>query len=583
MKLEVNPFQYEAANNLPDHAIVDYYIDDFNYSRFIQSQRNVFLIGERGSGKTMTLLYNKWELQKLRAERKGKKPDLSMIGIYVPCNTPLTHKPEYQLLDQFLAEVLAEHFLVLTIAYGVVDTLAKVDDLLQGVDQNALFEETEFLLGAELPRNMSFFNSFRIFVQREIRRTQLATNTPEQGAFYDNTLSFVSMLAPMFDLCVRHISKLAETHFSIMVDDAHSLSTYQIKVLNSWIAYRDHSRFSFKVAAAKSGHMSKATSFGGQILERHDYTTVDLEAPLHNKHSRFYELAKLIVARRLRKAGVDVSPEEFFPLSKTMEAQLAESRAQVVKVAVQKYGTSTSKEASDYIYKQARPHYFRSRPPRANRPPYSGFETLAFLSTGVIRNLLEPCFWMFDRVVSGMDDRPIDQVKFIPSVIQSEVIRASSERTWTWLKEEIAQDIEGCSTDDGRRAYQLLDGLASLFRDRLLGDSSEPGATSFTLSGKGSTHGADLKRVIDVLRKAQLVYVRNGPAKEAGRLEQYYVPNRILWPARGLDPHGQHARVSILVDELWMAAEHGQVPKSDGALDGEITKRQGGLFDDEDG
>ena len=49
MKLE-NPFQYEAANGLSNEEIAAYYIDDFNYSRFIQSKRNVFIVGERGSG-----------------------------------------------------------------------------------------------------------------------------------------------------------------------------------------------------------------------------------------------------------------------------------------------------------------------------------------------------------------------------------------------------------------------------------------------------------------------------------------------------------------------------------------------------
>ena len=73
MKLENNPFEYEAANNLKDELIAEYYIDDFNYSRFIQSRRNVFLIGERGSGKTMALLFSRWRLQKLLAERERAK------------------------------------------------------------------------------------------------------------------------------------------------------------------------------------------------------------------------------------------------------------------------------------------------------------------------------------------------------------------------------------------------------------------------------------------------------------------------------------------------------------------------------
>ena len=69
----------------------------------------------------------------------------------------------------------------------------------------------------------------------------------------------------------------------------------------------------------------------------------------------------------------------------------------------------------------------------------------------------------------------------------------------------------------------------------------------------------ELNHLIEILRKAQLLYIRIGPAKDEGRRETYYVPNKILWPIRGLDPHGQHARVSIPSDVLWNAAESGNI------------------------
>ena len=576
----MNPFQYEAANNLPPDSIVEYYIDDFNYSRFIRSTRNVFLVGERGSGKTMTLLYNSWDLQYLQRRREGKSADMSVIGIYVPCNTPLTYKPEYQLLPEFLGSVLAEHLLVLAIAYSFSDTLASVTKVLDNVDESALFDETEYLFESKLSKDVTFFQAMRRFVQREIRNTQLEINRPSKEAFYENTFSFVSMLAPMCDLCARYIPGLAQSHFSIMVDDAHSLSSYQLKALNSWISYRDHSRFSFKVAVAKSGQMPKATASGGEILEGHDYVTVDLEAPLHNKHTRYYELAERVVERRLRKVGIQVPPADFFPLNATMKKQLEESRSKVKKEAVERFGAENSKAINDYVYKQARAHYFRSRSPKANRPPYSGFETLVFLSTGVIRNLLEPCFWMFDRVVSGMEDEPIDTISSIPSQVQSDVIQERSERWWTWLRDDIARDIEGCSTEDGQRAFRLLETLAELFRERLRASGAEPTATSFTMSDKNSNVSEQVDRLVGILQRAQLIYIRNGPAKDRGRLEPYYVPNRMLWPVRGLDPHGQHARVSIRKEELWRAAEKGRIPKAEVDVTTEGVGGQRSLFDE---
>jgi len=71
-----NPFIYESANKLTAKQIADFYIPDYNYSRFLQSRRNIFLEGERGTGKTMTLLYNSLPVRKEMA--KNSELDLSV-------------------------------------------------------------------------------------------------------------------------------------------------------------------------------------------------------------------------------------------------------------------------------------------------------------------------------------------------------------------------------------------------------------------------------------------------------------------------------------------------------------------------
>ena len=565
MNLVSNPFEYEAANNLTDEMIADYYIDDFNYSRFIQSKRNVFLVGERGSGKTMALLFNRWRLQKLLAERKGEEPSLSTIGVYMPCNTPLIHKPEYQLLDDFRGSVQSEHFLVLSMAHGLAETLAEIPDVLEGGDELLLRSEANFVLGGELPRDANFFDAVKQFLQRELLATQRTINRGNQEMFYDNTFSFASVLVPILNMCANKIPRLKESHFLLLLDDAHSLNEYQVRALNSWIAYRDHSLFSFKVAVAKVGTQTKITSSGGSILEGHDYTKIDLEAPLQNRDTNFYQLAEKLIKRRLEKISIPATPEGFFPVSNTMGKDLKSSEMAVRKEAIRKFGEAvqSSKSVNDYVYKYKRAHYFKNRSPKANRPPYSGFETLVFISTGVVRNLLEPCYWMFDNVVSRAKETAGEEgseiISKIPSAIQTKVILERSQRTWEWVKDSIAQDIQDCSTEDGQRAFRLLDALAVYFRDRLLHYQSEPCVLSFTISKREPDIMGKLNHLIEILRKAQLLYIRSGPAKDDGRRETYYVPNKILWPDRGLDPHGQHARASIPADVLWKATESGRL------------------------
>ena len=565
MNLGSNPFQFEAANNLTDEMIADYYIDDFNYSRFIQSKRNIFLVGERGSGKTMALLFNRWRLQKLIAQRDGEKPALSTIGVYIPCNTPLIHKAEYQLLNRFLGSVLSEHFLVLSIVHGLIETLSEIPDILLDTDESDLRSEANYVMGGGLPEGEDFFDAVKQFLQRSLLDTQRAINSGNRETFYENTFSFASAFVPILNICVNKVPRLKDSHFLLLLDDAHTLNEHQVRSLNSWIAYRDHSLFSFKVAVAKVGTQTKITSSGGSILDGHDYTQIDLEAPLHNRNTDFYQLAEKIISRRLEKVSISATPKEFFPINPNMVKELKVSEEAVMKHAIRKYGTSkvASKKVSDHVYKYARAHYFKTRASKANRPPYSGFETLVFLSTGVIRNLLEPCFWMFDSVVSDAGEteyeRDAHNISCIPPATQTKVIMQQSTRKWDRLRDNLAQDIEECSTDDGARAFRLVDALAAHFRQRLLNHASEPRALSFTVSARGPSIPEKLNRLFEILRKAQLLYIRSGPAKAEGRKEPYYVPNRILWPDRGLDPHGQHARVSIPADVLWNAAENGRI------------------------
>ena len=558
-----NPFEYEAANNLTDAMIAEYYIDDFNYSRFIQSKRNIFLVGERGSGKTMALLFNRWRLKKILAEKNKEEPSLSIIGVYIPCNTPLVYKPEYQLLDNFPASVLSEHLLVLSMTHRLAETLLEMPDVLNDADESLLRSEANFILGGELPEKGSFFEAIEQFLAREILKTQRMINSQNRNAFYENTFSFASVFVPMLNMCCKKIPDLRDSHFLLLIDDAHVLNEHQVLALNSWIAYRDHSLFSLKVAVTKVGTQTKLTSFGGSILEGHDYTTVDLEGDYQNKNSMFYKLAYALISRRLENISISATPTEFFPMNAAMKKDLKKSEAAVREEAIIKFGKSDEKRKSvtDHVYKYKRAHYFKNRPPKANRPPYSGFDMLVFLSTGIVRNLLEPCFWMFDSAISKASEtgRDSEMISNIPSEIQTEIILNLSERTWEWLENRIAYDIEGCSSEDGQRAFRLLDALASYFRYRLQYHKSEPCALSFTISEQDQDVMAKLKYLIEILQKAHLLYIRIGPAKDDGKREIYYIPNKILWPARGLDPYGQHARVSIRASSLLEAAEGSQI------------------------
>jgi hypothetical protein len=539
------------------------------------------LVGERGTGKSMALLFNSFPIAQLKAEKSGNTPDYDIICVYTPCNTPLTHHREYQLLEADEAAVISEHFLVLAIMFGVIDTVSKIKNLLNEVDESKLKKQFAFVLDLEIPEEDSLFEGLKQTLQREMTKTQKMLNSRVKDAFYDAALSFSSGILPLLST-LRAIPKLKYSHFALMIDDAHDLNEFQIRVLNSWIAYRDNSLFSFKVATAKVEQPRRITASGGTILDGHDFTLIDMEKAYQSQSTDFALLAREVVQRRLNNINIDRTPDEFFPIGSEFQKELDAAESKARKKAEEKYPNGTKKQITDYIYKYARAEYFRSRSPKANRPQYSGFDTLVHVSTGIIRNLLEPCWWMYDSVYSRQPEQSKQQkIMEIPPSIQSEILLERSEKKWDWIREQLECSIDGCSREQREQVFRLFDNLMILFRERLYNHESEPRAIVFTISEREFGNNDKLEEILKIARKAQILYTRTGSAKDHGKRETYYVPNRILLPDRGLDPNGQHARVSIKAQHLWKAAsDNTQIPMDirDETEVGTISDLQGVLL-----
>ncbi|MDE0105243.1 MAG: hypothetical protein OXN89_22940 [Bryobacterales bacterium] len=557
MSTRKNPFVYEQARLMSDEVVAQYYIDDHSHGRLLRSRRNIFLIGERGSGKTMELLYNTLPIQKLVMEGDNSNLDLGYIGALVPANTPLIHRQEHDLLDRFRASVVSEHFFALAIVFHLSEALGFVADSLTVEEEAALRTELAFYFDSPLPHQTDIFDAVCQMAQHESIEAQKALNVPAVEGMYTHALSFSSLAVP-FMRAVKKAAAFRESHFMLMIDDAHMLNPYQVRSLNSWIAYRDRSLFSLKVATAKVGLPARKTGTGGDILEGHDFLTIDMERPFHNEGSDFGKFAARVVRRRLESVGVSKSPEEFFSVHPRLASGLRAAAESIRSRAMKEMPNAGNKRIGDYVYRQTWAEFIRKRSPQANRPLYSGFSTLTFISTGVIRNLLEPCFWMWEAI---MKDASVGdgRIKGIPPSIQAKVILDRSEVAWARLR-TLDMTIDGCSHRDAKRVRRLFEELSVYFQRRLFHHRSEPSATSFSLSGRDSGVMNQLSPLLSIAQRAQLLYIREGPAKTMGRRELYYVPNRILWPSRGMDPHGQHARASIMAKDVLAASEGRAIP-----------------------
>ncbi|PVD54095.1 hypothetical protein DC498_01515 [Terrimonas sp.] len=561
-KLPINPFEFEAAVNFATDELIEYFVEDHNYSRFIQSSRNIFIVGERGCGKSMTLLYNSYQKQLRKAEKENKEFDYSKIGIYIPCTNVLFFKKEYELVNNdFKVSVLSEHFFVLSIAHEMVNVLSLIPNLFDTQKEEEIRSDLKYILNIDVPNGAPIFKGLVKYFQKLSNETQNEINNSD-GSFSEKCVSFFSLIIPLIRI-VKSIEHLNRLHFLFLIDDAHDLNSYQVKVLNSWIAYRDHTDFSFKVAVAKVRPHMYITATGSSIIEGHDFLKIDMEKPYQNKFSDFGLWAKDIVKRRLEKFGANnTDVYTFFPINPKVESDFISAEQVIRKRAEELYKNqdNAAKKINDYVYKYARAEYFRTRSSKANLPQYSGWETIVHLSTGVVRNLLQPCYWMFDKEVSKLNDENKDP-KAISSIrpsYQDEVIKEQSNQLWNKIENDLFNNIDNCSTKQGAEIKNLFEQITLLFKERLLNEnSSEPRAITFSISAWSDLtkeQSAEMDEWIRISREALILYDRKSSAKEFGEKETIYIPNRILFPSRGLDVIGQHSRVSIKAKELYDAA-----------------------------
>ena len=560
--MNANPFEFEAAIRFTPDEMVDYFIDNHNFARFVSSQRNVFLLGDRGTGKTMILRYYSLPVQVCRAKRAT--PNLnnfdltSLIGIYIPCRNTSFAKPEPDLFGPVMGRAMSEHFMIVAMINALAESLRAVPNLVTASEELLLRQNIGFVLQWDLPPGVPIFQALQCAAMRESIQSQQTLNRRVPNSYYENAVTFATALLPLVQLLTDGVEGLKSSHFSFMFDDAESLSDMQNATLNTWIASRDTSRISFKVATSLVEQKSLLTLSQGELLERHDFIRVEMEQDFQNTEASFHKLAQDIVERRLEKTDINRTAHEFFPINSEMEKDLEKAKEQAKLDAKQKMPQGTSKQIQDYVYKYSRAYYFRARSPRANRPPYSGFDLIVHTSTGVIRYLLEPCYEMYDEAKSRLKN-PQEQIAEIPSAIQTERLEVLSKRRWEWIKQGFNNSVRGCTREDATKIANLLDNLATHFLHRLQNHNSEPRAITFTISAKDSFEKTEeLLRLLEVARRAQILFRRTSSGKDDGKREDYYTFDRLLWIDRGLDPVGQNASVSLEARFLWSAAFQNQ-------------------------
>ncbi len=544
-----DPFIYAGANELDDKSILSFYIPSNEYEKIL-SKKNIFIIGQRGSGKSMILKYNTLSLQLM--QNQNKIPDI--IGVYIPCNRPYFRKQEHMLLEStYEQSMISEHFLVLSIAKQLINTLNKhKETLLTKNDMEEISDELNFLFDINCNATNCLTQMRRYLTDQFSSMQKLLLISPEQIKIY--ALSFGTLIFPIIEM-INNCEKLQDRHITFLIDDAQQLNKMQMQTLNTWISYRDNSLFSFKIAITSKEEYFFHTETENSIMENHDFLEILLEESMFGSKADFNRFAKDVVEKRLELMKFKTTdPDKYFATDKDVTKELQAIKEKYIKGEYPEAKRFTLEQRKKNASKIHRAIYFRQMISihKANKPKkiYTGFNTITGISTGVIRNLLIMCSEMYTRDAEHFDRKTKSNPPHIRTVTQYEAILDLSKKKWMDLK-TIDRRVTHCSKDDAEKLYLFFENFGNMLKEKILDPSStEKKILSFFITNTINKKDInEIERLFSIAKQDGYIYTRLGPDKEGGKTV-WYTPNRLLWPDLGLDPLGENGRFSLGVSTL---------------------------------
>ena len=356
----------------------------------------------------------------------------------------------------------------------------------------------------------------------------------------------------------------------LMVDDADNLTTIQKKILNTWVSTRNISTICFKISTQHNYNQFR-TIYGDRIETPHDYSEINIADRYTASYRSFYkDRVREVVKKRLEYAGLkNIEPEEFFPKEPSQEQKITE-KFELYKNKLLKEG-KTERQAYDYAYRYTIPDFIRDDlKGNRNAFSYAGFEQLVNISSGNMRQFIEPAKKMYDQMKTKLDSEKINKdITSISTTIQDEIIKKYSTDSFYQEFQKMLDTTEDCILDESRRIdsekeidelkkekvtierlRDLIDVLGNMFKSILLSTVSERRVFSIAIQDEPNEELNTILNLGIELGYFQKYVIGNKFGTGKAHL---YILNRILAPLFGLDPSSFAGYKFVKSQELLVA------------------------------
>ena len=406
---DANPFTITTPEGMSSNEAVKLFVDVLSDLPQVERQGHVFLLGARGTGKSMAFRFLMPDCQCLH--QHISLDQLRFFAIYIPIKLTDLKLAELMKIDgKHASAVLNEHFMASFIAErlgGCLFDIASDPALYQWQEKEpenlpatkAFLADTfnELLLdcgedelaasdiaAADCTRDCweLLWRKCRRMRSRFTTYVRQLSGIGEIKPYRGGLCSYLDFLHPLIDgLMTLPFMPVGRPAF-LLIDDADNLSLEQTRVLNSWVNCRTTRTVSIKVSS-QFNYKTYYTPDGFTIEAPHDFSEVNISTIYTNK-GNYRKRVEQIIARRLDLAGLgDITPKMFFPFDQAQEdaiSKIAEEKRLSFK------RTGRGYRASDDVARYARPDYMRQLRGMSKSGPtysYAGFEQLVHISSGI--------------------------------------------------------------------------------------------------------------------------------------------------------------------------------------------------------
>jgi hypothetical protein len=579
-----NPFSVYSPEKMEAEKAEQLFVELHSSIPYIQTPDPAMILGARGSGKTMLIRCLLPDV--LRIRNKCKLSELEFIAFHIPIKTTQSNITDLHCLDKHHASyIINEHFLSLNILMNVLHTLSKLEyDFVFNVEQYTKFFNDIYLRYLRLAgckkeclfNNTSANNFFlELYHHAEEMYSDFMSYVLNISDLFGNSippynlpyLTYLRFLVPVIS-GLKEIEDFPNKCIYLFIDDADNLSLTQTKILNSWIASRTQPDICLKVSAQYAKYKTFISTTGSLVEAPHDYTEINISEIYTTKKDFYAKTVKEILKRRLKIAGINVDPKDYFPVNDKQEQAIENIKQEILK---NWEAEGRGNRPNDDVLRYARPNYIRDlggKKKSRSTYSYAGIETITHLSSGIIRYVLDVAALMYDLTIKQKGAEKAK--KSIPYNIQDEIVRKKAE---SMLLSQF-RNLETISSEKdseftiASKLQNLLISMGKTFYDILMSQTkSERRVFSIALSNIPTK---EIREVLDFGVQTGFFHLSTIGTKEGDGRTWLYIMNRGLAPFFKLDPSGFAGYLFVTNETLEQAIYKGKKLREDNDNDMEI-------------